>query len=412
VESWVLRQYPHIPTLHFSPAPVAPAPSDAIPWLVSRYTVMPWYLHIDMDAFFASVEQALNPALRGKPVIVGGRNARGVVTSASYEARKLGVHSAMPGFQANKLCPQGIFLPNRHRVYREFSKKVFAILEDFSPEVHALSIDEGLVDLTGTERLFGSPLNTADQMIRRIEAELGLPASGGLASSRVVAKIAATLAKPRGLIYVPFGSEKDFLSPLAVKMIPGVGPKTHKVFSQKGINTIDDLLSRPELAARYLDLGDAGKREVSGDHSIGNETTLERPLKLRDKMEEVLWELVEEVGGRLRRQKLYARCLTLKIRYTSFQTLTRSRTLSPPTCFDREIFDVVSELLRRNLAQGGAVRLLGVSASGLQTSGWQEPLLNRQKRQSWEKLYQAVDELRHKYGEESIGAATPRSRDD
>jgi DNA polymerase-4 len=129
-------------------------------------------------------------------------------------------------------------------------------------------------------------------------------------------------------------------------------------------------------------------------------------------MEEVLWELVEEVGGRLRRQKLYARCLTLKIRYTSFQTLTRSRTLSPPTCFDREIFDVVSELLRRNLAQGGAVRLLGLSASGLQTSGWQEPLLNRQKRQSWEKLYKAIDELRHKYGEESIGAATPRSRDD
>ena len=373
---------------------------------------MPSYLHIDMDAFFASVEQALNPALRGKPVIVGGRNGRGVVTSASYEARKFGVHSAMPGFQANKLCPQGIFLPNRHRVYREFSKKVFAILEDFSPEVHTLSIDEGVVDLTGTERLFGSPLKTADQMIRRIEIELGLPASGGLASSRVVAKIAATLAKPHGLIYVASGTEEDFLSPLAVEMIPGIGPKTHKAMLRRGIKTVGDLLKKRELAERYLNLGEARDGAGTHDHSIGNETTLEKPLTLKGKMEEVLWELVEEMGGRLRREKLYARCLTLKIRYTNFQTLTRSRTLPAPTCFDREIFDVVSDLLRRNLALGGAVRLLGVSASALQTSGWQEPLFNRQKRRSWEKLYQAIDELRHKYGEGSIGAATPRRRAD
>jgi len=371
---------------------------------------MGWYLHIDMDAFFASVEQVLDPTLRGKPVIVGGRSGRGVVTSASYEARKLGVHSAMPGFQAKKLCPQGIFLPNRRRVYAEFSDKVFSILEQYSPDVHALSIDEGLVDLTGTERLLGPPLKTADQIIRRIVTELGLPSSAGLSTSRVTAKIAATLAKPRGLVYVPDGSERDFLAPLAVEMIPGVGPKTHNTLLQRGIRTIGDLLKRAELAERYLDLTPGEERDRRHDHSIGNETTLDRPLKEIAQMEEVLWQLVEEVGGRLRKGKLYARCLTVKIRYTNFQTITRSRTLMAPTCFDKEIFEVVSDLLRRNVARGRAVRLLGVSASALQSSGWQEPLLDRDKRRSFERLYQGIDNLRDKYGEDAVGAATPRNR--
>src|SRR5262245_5648875 len=239
---------------------------------------MAWYLHLDMDAFYASVEQVLDPSLIGKPVIVGGRNGRGVVTSASYEARKFGVRSAMPGFQAKKLCPQGIFLPNRRRAYSDFSHKVFALLERFSPEVRALSIDEGLIDLTGTERLFGPPLKTADTIVRRVQTDLGLPSSGGLSTSRVTAKIAATLAKPRGLIYVPAGSEQDFLSPLAVEMIPGVGPKTHKTLLQRGIKTIGDLLLKGELAARYLDLNPSEARELHHDHSIGNETTLDKAL--------------------------------------------------------------------------------------------------------------------------------------
>ena len=371
---------------------------------------MAWYLHIDMDAFYASVEQALDPKLKGKPVIVGGRSGRGVVTSASYEARKFGVHSAMPGFQARKLCPQGIFLPNRRRTYSDFSHRVFAILEQYSPEVHAISIDEGLVDLTVTERLLGPQLKTADQIIRRIESELGLPSSAGLSTSRVAAKIAATLAKPRGLIYIPAGSEGDFLAPLAVEIIPGVGPKTCSGFTQKGIKTIGDLLKRSDLASRFLDLDVTERQQHQHDHSIGNETTLEKPAKEIEQMEEVLWELVEEVGSRLRRQAFYARCLTLKVRYSNFQTVTRSRTLSTPTCFDREIFDVVSDLLRRNLTPGRTVRLLGVSASALQSSGWQEPLLTREKRKSWEKLYRGIDDLRHKYGDDAIGAAKPRSR--
>jgi DNA polymerase IV len=237
-----------------------------------------------------------------------------------------------------------------------------------------------------------------------------LPSSGGVATNRIIAKIAATLAKPHGLIYVPAASEKDFLAPLGVEMIPGVGPKTHKTLSQRGIKTIGDLLQNARLAERYLDLTEADKRNHAHDHSIGNETTLDKPVKEIGQMEKILWELVEEVGGRLRGEKLFARCLTVKIRYANFQTFTRSRTLPSPTCFDKEIFEVVSDLLQRNVSPGRAVRLLGVSTSALQSSGWQEPLLNRDKRNAYEQLYKGIDELRRKYGEDSIGSATPRTR--
>jgi DNA polymerase-4 len=367
---------------------------------------MSWFLHIDMDAFYASVEQALDPSLKNKPVIVGGRDGKGVVTSASYEARKFGVRSAMPGFQANKLCPHGIFLPNRHRVYSEYSHKVFGILRQYSPEVQAISIDEGVVDLTGTEKLLGPPLQTADRIIRRIEQELGLPSSGGVSSHRVVSKIAATLAKPQGLIFVAAGDEKNFLAPLPVELVPGVGPKTHKELLARGIRTIGDLLDS-ELGSRHLDLGDADHRQRRHEHSIGNETTFE-PLKDIEQLERILWRLVEEVGGRLRKENYHARSLTVKIRYSDFHTITRSRTLSSPTCFDREIFETVKQLLQQNLAQDRAVRLLGVSASALQSSGWQESLLDRDKRSSWDKLYQGIDQLRDKYGDDAIGAAGPR----
>jgi DNA polymerase-4 len=370
---------------------------------------MPWYLHIDMDAFYASVEQALDPSLAGKAVIVGGAHGRGVVTSASYEARKFGVHSAMPGFQASKLCPHGIFLPNRMSVYSDFSDKVFAILGRYSPAVHALSIDEAVLDLTGTERLFGPPLKTAERIIKEIKTELSLPSSGGVSTSRVVAKIAATLAKPQGLIFVTQGSESEFLSPLELKLIPGVGPKTEAALNRKGLATAGDLLRRPELAAQFFDFTGSSTRERHHDHSVGNETTF-TSLTDPEHMEQILWTLVEEVGARLRDEGLYARALTLKIRYANFETVTRSRTLAAPTCFDREIFAVVQELLRRNLLQNRAVRLLGVSASALQSAGWQEPLFDARKRKSLAQLYSGIDELRKKYGSDAIGAATPKQR--
>jgi DNA polymerase-4 len=358
-----------------------------------------------MDAFFASVEVALNPALRGKPVMVGGKNGRGVVTSASYEARKYGVRSAMPGFQARKLCPHGIFLPNRRRIYSEFSKKIFAILDQYSPNVHAISIDEGVVDLTGTEKLFGPPVKTAQKILTRIRKDLELPVSGGLSSSRVVAKIAVTLAKPNGFLHVPMGSEEALLSPLPVQLIPGIGPKTHKELLQLEIETIGDLLRHRRLRARFLDLDDAHREQKIHDHSMGNETTLEQAISEREKMEGVLWELVEEVGERLRSECLYARCIAVKIRYANFKTLTRSRTLSTPTCFDREIFEVARDLLQKNVTPGGRVRLLGVNVSSLSRAGWQESIFDFEKRRSWEKLYRGIDDLRHKYGEEIVSSA-------
>ncbi|MGH7831082.1 MAG: DNA polymerase Y family protein, partial [Candidatus Binatia bacterium] len=278
------------------------------------------------------------------------------------------------------------------------------------PEVHAISIDEGIVDLTGTERLFGPPVKTAKEILARIERDLGLPASGGLSTSRMVAKIAATLAKPRGFLYVPPGTEEAFLSPLPVESIPGVGPKTRKELLEQGIETIADLLKRPDLKHRYLALKEAEHGERRHDHSIGNETTLDSPLKDRAEMEEVLWELVEEVGKRLREENLYARCITVKIRYSNFRTISRSRTFSTPTCFDREIFGAVRDLLGRNLSSGGPVRLLGVSASSLLRSGWQESMFDIEKRHSWEKLYRGIDDLRRKYGKEMIKPATPHTR--
>jgi DNA polymerase IV len=371
---------------------------------------MSWFLHIDMDAFYASVEQAVSPELKGKPVIVGGKSGRGVVTSASYEARKFGVHSAMPGFQARRLCPNGIFLPNRRRLYSEYSEKVFALLERYSPAVHAISIDEGIVDLTGTEKLLGPPLQTAERIIKQIKAELDLPASAGLSTSRVVAKIAATLVKPHGLAHILQGSEEIFLAPLPVSLVPGVGPKAEAELLRRGIKTIGNLLQRPELRRRFFDLDPPDHRHRARDHSIGNETTLDNPLKRIEEMEQVLWALVEEVGKRLRHERHFARCITVKIRYTDFKTITRARTLKTPTCFDRQIFEVASDLLRKNLSPGRAVRLLGVSASALLNSGWQESLFDVDERRSLEKLYRGIDRLRDKYGEDTIGAATPRGR--
>lgn len=371
---------------------------------------MRWYLHVDMDAFFASVEQALDPGLKGKPVIVGGRNGRGVVTSASYEARRYGVHSAMPGFQAKRLCPDGIFLPNRRRVYSDFSDKVFEVLERYSPEVDALSIDEGVVDLTGTERLLGPVVETAKEILARIETDLALPASGGLSTCRVVAKIAATASKPRGFIYVPSGTEERFLSPFSVEAIPGVGPKTLQELLRHGVTTIGELFGRPELRRRYLDLDEPAHERHLHDHSIGSETTVERALTEREKMNAILWELVEEVGRRLRQGGLHARRVTLKIRYSNFKTITRSRTVAPPTCFDRELFAIASELLEKNLAPKTAVRLLGVSAGQLMSSGWQESMFEVERRLSWQKLYQGMDRLRRKYGRETITVATPHRR--
>ena len=372
---------------------------------------MAFFLHIDMDSFYVSVERVLDPSLEGKPVMVGGGSSRGVVTSASYEARQYGVRSAMPGFQARRLCPDGIFVPGRRKVYSEFSGKVFDLLRTFSPDVRAFSIDEGLVNLTGTERLMGHPIRVAHEIIGRIRQELRLPSSGGLATHPTLAKIAATSVKPRGLLYVPPGSEERFLAPLDVSVIPGVGPKTHRELTGRGIATVAQLLAHPRLGRRFLNLerpeGIGGPHE----HSIGSETTLPQSVTDPAEMERVLGGLVREVAARLRRQGGRARRITLKLRYSDFKTITRSRTLKAPTCFDVDIFKVARNLLAANLAPDKAVRLLGVSTSGITTEGWQDSIFDYRERASMDQLYKGIDRLRDKYGEETVtlGAGKDRS---
>ena len=371
---------------------------------------MALYLHIDMDSFYVSVERVLDPSLEGKPVMVGGGAGRGVVTSASYEARQYGVRSAMPGFQARRLCPDGIFVPGRRGVYSEFSRKVFDLLRCFSPDVRAFSIDEGLVNLTGTERLMGHPIRTANEIIDRIKRDLGLPSSGGLATHPTLAKIAATAVKPRGLLYVPPGSEERFLGPLDVSAIPGVGPKTHRELVGRGIATVAQLLAHPRLGRRYLDLERTTESGRAHEHSIGSETTLAQLLTDAAAMEQVLGGLVGDVAARLRRQGGRARRITLKLRYSDFKTITRSRTLKAPTCFDVDIFKVARELLASNLTPRRPVRLLGISTSGITTEGWQDSMFDYRERASMDELYKGIDRLRHKYGEDTVTLGAGKNR--
>ena len=371
---------------------------------------MALYLHIDMDSFYVSVERVLDPSLEGKPVMVGGGAGRGVVTSASYEARQYGVRSAMPGFQARRLCPDGIFVPGRRGVYSEFSRKVFDLLRCFSPDVRAFSIDEGLVNLTGTERLMGHPIRTANEIIDRIQSDLGLPSSGGLATHPTLAKIAATAVKPRGLLYVPPGSEERFLGPLDVSAIPGVGPKTYRELVGRGIATVAQLLAHPRLGRRYLDLERTTESGRAHEHSIGSETTLAQLLTDAAAMEQVLGGLVGDVAARLRRQGGRARRITLKLRYSDFKTITRSRTLKAPTCFDVDIFKVARELLASNLTPGRPVRLLGISTSGITTEGWQDSMFDYRERASMDELYKGIDRLRHKYGEGTVTLGAGKNR--
>lgn len=372
---------------------------------------MPFYLHIDMDSFYVSVERVLDPSLKGKPVMVGGAG-RGVVTSASYEARQYGVRSAMPGFQARRLCPDGIFVPGRRGVYSEFSRKVFDLLRSFSPDVRAYSIDEGLVNLTGTEKLMGHPVGTAHEIIGRIRQELKLPSSGGLATHPTLAKIAATAVKPRGLLYVPPGSEERFLGPLDVSVIPGVGPKAHRELVDRGVATVAQLLAHPRLGKRYLNLERGDDAHRAHEHSIGSETTLWQPLTEPAAMEQVLGGLVGDVAARLRRQSSRAKRITVKIRYSDFKTITRSRTLKAPTCFDVDILRVACELLTGNLAPGRPVRLLGISTSGITTEGWQDSIFDYRERASMDKLYKGIDKLQDKYGKGTVTLGAGKHRSD
>jgi DNA polymerase IV len=380
--------------------------------------------HVDLDMFFVSVEELFDPSLRGKPVVVGGaRDQRGVVAAASYEARKFGVHSAMPLRTAAKLCPQAVFMDGHPDRYREYSGKVFEVLQRFTPQVEMASIDEAYLEMAGTERLHGPPLRAAHALHSAVKRETQLNISIGIATSRLVAKICSDLAKPNGVLWAAPGHEARLLAPLDVRKIPGVGKVTEQGLHALGLKRIGDLAQLDEsfleerfgkwglaLAgkARGEDAGGWFDAEIGADEqpkSISHEHTFDRDASDQQQLEATLVRLSELVGRRLREHRLHARTIQLKLRYADFSTITRAHTLPSSTQLDTEIFQQIRTLFRKNWKPGAQVRLLGVHASSFDTAEGQLPLIDSASHQRWQQALAAADRLRDKFGESAVSLA-------
>ena len=381
--------------------------------------------HVDMDAFFVSVEELFEPSLKGKPVVVGGqRNERGVVSAASYEARKFGVHSAMPLRRAAKLCPQAVFVDGHPNRYREYSEKAYRVLTSFSPLVEMASIDEAYLDMTGTARLHGPPLRAAHSLHLEMKADTQLNCSIGIGTSRLVAKVCSAQAKPNGVLWILPGQEAKFLAPLNVRDIPGVGKVMEQDLHGMGIYKVGDLARLEESVleeqfgkwglalagkARGEDAGGWFDTEVGADtdpKSISHEHTYNEDTANVEQLESTLMRLSEMVGRRLRENRLHARTVQLKLRYTDFTTITRAHSLPAPTQLDTEIFEQARTLFRKNWKRGAMVRLLGVHVSSFRGQSEQIELLDPQRQDRWQQALAAADRLRDKYGESSVGLAS------
>jgi DNA polymerase-4 len=381
--------------------------------------------HVDMDAFFVSVEELSDPSLKGKAVVVGGqRDERGVVSAASYEARKFGVHSAMPLRTAAKLCPHAIFVDGHPDRYRECSAKVYEVLNTFSPLVEMASIDEAYLDMTGTDRLHGPPLRAAHALHNKVKSETQLNCSIGIGASRLIAKVSSAKAKPNGVLWVIPGQEAKFLAPLDVRDIPGVGKVMEQNLHALGIHQVADLARLEEdvleehfgkwglaLAgkARGEDAGGWFDTEV-GEHSdpksISHEHTFNEDTANPVQLETTLMRLTEMVARRLREHSFYARTIQLKLRYKDFTTITRAHSLAAPTQLDTEIFEQIRILFRKNWKKGADIRLLGVQVSSFEEAApGQLDLLDDGRHQRWQQALAAADRLRDKFGEGSVGLA-------
>jgi DNA polymerase-4 len=370
-------------------------------------------LHVDMDAFYASVEQRDHPELRGKPVIVGGSaERRGVVSAASYEARRFGVHSAMPTVTARRLCPEGIFLPVRMAHYAQISRQIREILQSFTPLVEPLSLDEAFLDVHGCEGLFGPGPEIARKIKERIRAETDLVASVGVAPNKFLAKLAGDLGKPDGLTVLPAAQVADFLAPLPVGRLWGVGAKAEKRLHALGVRTVGQLAALPEdvLAGHF---GESGRhlwelahgcddRAVVPDReakSISSETTFAHDLDDADTLRGILLDLVEQVAGRLRQHGLRARTIDLKLRSSDFRTRTRSLSLAEPSDVTDEIWQAASTLFERALTPDVLpARLLGVGATKVTSEAVVQGLLFDDDRQRQRAVDRAVDAIRQQFG--------------
>jgi len=375
-------------------------------------------LHVDLDAFFAAVEQRDHPELRGKPVIVGGGgpNDRGVVSTASYEARKFGVHSAMPLRTAGRLCPQGIFVAVDGRKYQEESRRVMAILRRFTPMVQPVSIDEAFLDVTASRALFGDGEAIARQIKDAVHTETGLTISVGVAATKLVAKVASDLRKPDGLVVVPPGEEAAFLAPLAISRLWGVGEKTAAALAEYGVKTIGDLAALPSDALERR-LGKHGGSLVERAHgidpdpvtggeaakSIGHEHTFDRDTADRDVIERTLLGMADGVAGRLRSSRIRAVTITLKLRDSSFTTITRQTSLETPADLTEPIYEAAVTLLRREL-HGQKIRLVGVTASNFRDRE-QMGMFEAKDDPKRHAAAEALDKIRNKYGNRAVTRA-------
>ena len=386
------------------------------------------YFHVDMDAFFVSVEELYDPSLKGKPVVVGGRaDQRGVVAAASYAARKFGVHSALPLRKAARLCPQAVFLEGHPERYREQSAAVRKVLLKFTPLVEMASIDEAYLDMTGTERLHGPAMKAADLLHQTMKSETRLNCSVGIASARVVAKVASAQAKPNGVLRILPGLEANFLAPLDVRRLPGVGKVTEEHLRECGVRTIGDLARLTERTlgrkigeglaaliekAQGRDAGGWYDQEVGASDdpkSISHEHTFNVDERDGVVLESMLARLSEMVCRRLREHQLHARKVQIKLRYSDFTTYTRGFTLERATQLDGEVLEIARTLFRSNWQKGRAVRLIGVQTSSLETASGQMDLLAGTAEVRMKQTMSAVDLLRDRFGESAVSLASGMS---
>jgi DNA polymerase-4 len=379
-------------------------------------------IHLDMDAFYPAVEALDKPELKGKPVIVGGDRKRGVVSSASYEARKFGVHSAQPIATAIRLCPDGIFMPVRMSRYKEVSRQVFEIFHCFSPLVEPLSIDEAFLDLTGAERLMGQTREIARKIKETVFKKTGLTISAGVASSKFTAKIASDIDKPDGLTVVPPDRVREFLDPLPVKKMWGVGKITQQALTRLNVKTFKDLRQIPVeileknfgkhgAAMHLLSMG-IDERDVEPERkvkSIGHEQTFMKDILNPDQARKELLSLSNRVSRRMRREEIRGSIVSLKVKYSDFKQITRAATLSEPTDDSMEIYSTSCRLLKKTAVGKRPVRLLGISLSQLSSPEGEKQLMlfdqhtGHQKRKD---LNTALDSICDKFGEKSIRPGT------
>ncbi|HEX7066580.1 MAG TPA: DNA polymerase IV [Candidatus Limnocylindria bacterium] len=373
-------------------------------------------VHADLDAFYASVEVLDDPSLRGKPVIVGGGpDMRGVVMAASYEAREYGVQSAMPLRIAGRRCPHGVFLPGRPDRYRELSQQVMTIFADYTPLIEPISLDEAFLDVSASTAAFGDGETIARRIKERVHDEIGLVVSVGVATNKLCAKVASDLRKPDALVVVPPGEEADFLAPLPIRRLWGVGPQAQAALAEYGVTTIGQLAAMPrgtlhrrfgrhgdDLAARARGIDPSAVALGQTPKSIGHEHTFNHDTIDLRKLEATLLDVAESVASRLRRHDLAAGSVQLKLRYEGFETLTRQAPLPRQTRESEPLYEAGVALLRRTLVAGRGVRLIGLTAINL-TDSQQLTLFDASART--DRLTHSIDAVRERFGDRAITRA-------